>query len=402
MKKKKILILCQYFFPEYVTSATLPTQLAEDLIKKGMKVDVICGWPNEYYDGRTTQRKENYKGINIERLRYSKFNNKTKYGRIFNFFSLFIMYVLRMPKMLKYDQILVYTNPPILPLIPDILYRLFKKEYSFVVYDIAPDNALKTGATEPGSLIDKLMKYINKHVYKNAKNVIVLGTEMKNYLLKNHISKNPYNIHIIPNWFNESSDNSIHNSKFKELRKKYKKILLYAGNMGQLQDMDTIIEFIKLNKGNKDTLVILCGHGKKYNNVKNIIERNNIKNVKFYKFLKGNDYTDVLKISDACFASLVREGVGLGVPSKNYGYLANSKPLILIMDKQSDIVKDVEEYNAGIQINNGDAQSIKAFIDQHTSEEMKLLGANAYQLFKDKYTRAHNTEKYYKLLNGGN
>ncbi len=48
-----------------------------------------------------------------------------------------------------------------------------------MVYDIAPDNAIKTGATRPGSMIDKLMRYINRHVYKNAENVIVLGTEMK-------------------------------------------------------------------------------------------------------------------------------------------------------------------------------------------------------------------------------
>lgn len=34
MKKKKLLILCQYFYPEYVSSATLPTQMAEDLVKK--------------------------------------------------------------------------------------------------------------------------------------------------------------------------------------------------------------------------------------------------------------------------------------------------------------------------------------------------------------------------------
>jgi hypothetical protein len=34
---------------------------------------------------------------------------------------------------------------------------------------------------------------------------------------------------------------------------------------------------------------------------------------------------------------LIKEGVGLGVPSKNYGYLAAKKPLVLIIDKQSDI-----------------------------------------------------------------
>lgn len=401
MKKKKILILCQYFYPEYVSSATLPTQMAEDLVERGMKIDVICGWPNEYSKERKVQKQVNYKGINIRRLKYSKFNNKSKIGRIFNFFSLFVMFILQMPKMLKYDHILVYSNPPILPLIPDVLHRVFKKDYSFVVYDIAPDNALKTGAINPGSIIDRLMKFINKRVYSSAENVIVLGTEMKNYLLQNKISGNPGNIHVIPNWYTESADDQVHNPEFRKLREQYDKILLYSGNMGQLQDMETIIDFLKLNKENNNILTILCGHGKKYQHVKQTIEGNNIPNVKIYEFLTGTDYTDVLKIADACFASLVEEGVGLGVPSKNYGYLANKKPLVLIMDKQSDIVKHVEEYNAGIQINNGAAIDIQNFIDHHSKEDLQNMGQNAYQLFKDKYTREHNTKKYYELLNGG-
>lgn len=401
MKKKKLLILCQYFYPEYVSSATLPTQMAEDLVEKGMRVDVMCGWPYEYNNEKYIEKNEIYKGISIQRLKYSKFDNKSKLGRIFNFFSLFIRFIFKIPKMLKYDHILVYSNPPILPLIPDILYRVFKKDYSFVAYDIAPDNALKTGATKPGSLIDKLMKYINKHVYSNAKNVIVLGTEMKNYILQNEISDNPGNIHVIPNWYVESEDDIVHNTEFQKLRKQYDKILLYSGNMGQLQDMDTISNFLKLNKVNDKTLTILCGHGKKYAEVKQFIESNDIKNVRIYEFLTGTDYTDVLKIADACFASLITEGVGLGVPSKNYGYLANKKPLILIMDKQSDIVRHIESYNAGIQIDNGAAEDILNFVTKHSRIDLKSLGNNAYQLFKDEYTREHNTTKYFNLLNGG-
>ena len=56
-EKEKILILCQYFYPEYVSSATLPTQMAEDLVERGMKIDVICGWPNEYSKERKVQNR---------------------------------------------------------------------------------------------------------------------------------------------------------------------------------------------------------------------------------------------------------------------------------------------------------------------------------------------------------
>ena len=38
------------------------------------------------------------------------------------------------------------------------------------------------------------------------------------------------------------------------------------------------------------------------------------------------------------------------------------------MDKQSDIVQHVEQYDAGIQIDNGDAHAIYNFINTHSSK----------------------------------
>ncbi|MBI5975584.1 glycosyltransferase family 4 protein [Staphylococcus canis] len=400
MKPKKILILCQYFYPEYVSSATLPTQMAEDLVDKGLDIDVMCGWPYEYTQAHEVKAKETYRHISITRLKYSRLNNKSKIGRIVNFFSLFLMFVLKMPKMLKYDHILVYSNPPILPLIPDILYRVFKKRYTFVVYDIAPDNAIKTGATRRGSVIDKLMTYINKHVYQNASQVVVLGTEMKRYLIENGISQKPETIKVIPNWYDETQINHqrIQNPEFKALRDQYQKVILYSGNMGQLQDMDTILNMTKAIKDNPDILTIFCGHGKKFAQVEAFIQKHQLKHVKLYEFLTGTDYSDVLTMADVCIVSLVKEGIGLGVPSKNYGYLAAKKPLIAIMDKQTDIVSHITDYDAGIAVANGDYESIKAFIENNSVEALRTKGNHAYQLFKQFYTRDINTEKYYQLL----
>jgi glycosyltransferase involved in cell wall biosynthesis len=400
MKKKNILILCQYFYPEYVSSATLPTQMAEDLVRKGLNIDVICGWPYEYSKSQKIIKKEKYNGIKIRRLKYAQFDSKSKAGRLINFFSLFTMFLINMPRMIKYDHILVYSNPPILPFIPDLIHRIFKKKYSFVAYDIAPDNAIKTGATKPGSIIDKVMKYINKHVYKNANHVIVLGTEMKNYILENKISNTKNNIHVIPNWYDEKSLNKdkVYNDDFIKIKSKYKKLLLYSGNMGQLQDMETIMQFLKGVKDNKEIATVLCGHGKKKKLVDDFIKNNKIENAFVYDFLTGTDYSDVLNIADCCIVSLVPESIGLGVPSKNYGYLAAGKPLIAIMDKETDIVKQIKSYNAGIHVYNQDFRSIINFVENNGPKELEQMGRNAYQIFKDNYTRELNTEKYYNLL----
>lgn len=80
-------------------------------------------------------------------------------------------------------------------------------------------------------------------------------------------------------------------------------------------------------------LIIFCGYGKKFVDVKMVIEDYCIENVKMFEFLIGIDYVDVLKIVDVCIVLLIKEGVGLGVLSKNYGYFVVKKVLVFIMDK---------------------------------------------------------------------
>ena len=46
--KKNVLLLCQYFYPEYISSATLPYDTAEALVKAGFSVGALCGYPREY------------------------------------------------------------------------------------------------------------------------------------------------------------------------------------------------------------------------------------------------------------------------------------------------------------------------------------------------------------------
>ena len=46
--KKDVLFLCQFFHPEYISSAQLPFDTAKALQKSGLTVDVLCGYPREY------------------------------------------------------------------------------------------------------------------------------------------------------------------------------------------------------------------------------------------------------------------------------------------------------------------------------------------------------------------
>ena len=61
-KKKDILFLCQFFYPEYISSATLPYDTARALKAAGYSVDALCGYPREYAHNAEVPRKEEVDG----------------------------------------------------------------------------------------------------------------------------------------------------------------------------------------------------------------------------------------------------------------------------------------------------------------------------------------------------
>jgi glycosyltransferase involved in cell wall biosynthesis len=402
--KKDILIMCQYFYPEYVSSATLPTEMAEDLVGKGFSVDVLCGYPLEYYRGnKKVPKKEKFCGIQINRVKYFQVKRESKFGRLINFFSIFFVMLLRLPTLLQYRCILVYSNPPILPLIPVLAKLLFGTKFIFVVYDIYPDLALILKSIRSGSIIEKIMNFINRLVYCLASRIVVLGTEMKDYLLAKKIVSKPERVEVIPNWYDINKIQvNIEKNKFGFSRYKDegKFVVVYSGNMGTCQDMDTIMEAMKVLKNDDQIQFILTGHGNKTNLIKNFIENNNIKNARMYGFLLGAEYCELLNSASCFLVSLERDIEGLSVPSKTYSYLASGCPVLAIMSKETDIARMLSKYKAGFTVSQNDVRELAKYILylKKDSGQCQQMGENARKVFEELYERKICVHKYQLLI----
>lgn len=400
--KKDVLILCQYFYPEYVSSAVLPTELAEDLVNRGLTVDVLCGYPYEYYDDAKVPVQETYGGVGIRRVRYSRFDKRRPIARLVNYFSLLLSFALQFGELLKYRCIIVYSNPPILPLLSYYASRWSKTKFVFVAYDIYPDVALEQGIMKQGGLIDRLMRSINQRVYGQASRVVALGTEMRDYMIRTGIGENPDRIKVIPNWYSGNSleTRDIISAEFRQLRERWPFIVLYSGNMGTCQDMDTILECVSDFRNRDDILFVFTGHGNKHSYVSNFVRDGGFKNAKVYGFLLGEDYYDVLNMADICLVSLAKGNEGLGVPSKTYGYLAAGKPVLAIMADETDISRCLKQYGAGGNVKQGDVSGLRTLIMRYL-EDRELLrqsSKNAKLLFSELYERAKCTEQYYHMI----
>lgn len=396
--KKDIVFLCQFFHPEYISSAQLPFDTAKALQQAGFSVDVVCGYPKEYYSGSPVPRQETLEGLGIRRLRYLQPDRSSRMGRLVNYFSFTLSALANLHQLRGYRAAVVYSNPPVLPWVAALAKRLYGCKLVFVSYDLYPELALRTGAIGTGSLICRVMDHINKAVYTKADRVVALSTEMKAFLAANRPIDSS-KIAVIPNWYQDPGEKhrDPKNNRFSsQLGGKF--VVSYFGNMGTIQDMDTILDAIRLLKEDDSVFFLFAGHGNKLQPLKDAISRENLKNAQVLDYLHGRDYQDALGISSAALISLQPGTTGLCVPSKTYSYMAEGIPLIAIMD-DSDIVSDIRK-GAGVSLHNGRPEQLASSIKAMQADPAALarMRKQCRALYLQNYTPEICTQKYADLF----
>lgn len=396
--KKDVLFMCQFFYPEYVSSALLPYQTAIGLKTAGLKVDAICGYPKEYLGSeKKIANKECINGINIYRKKYIQVGRRGFIGRLINYFSFTLIMLLNIFKCRQYKVIIVYSNPPILPLVSLLAKRLFKCKIIFVAYDLYPEIGERTGSLKSSGIVSMVMRKINKSLYKNTSRVIALSSEMKNFISNNRkISEEK--ITVIPNWATEKmGDSKVNNEKFRLLKKQYDLIISYFGNMGTAQDMETIKKVMRNSKiTSKNIIFLFAGHGNKKADLQSFVKKNKLKNCVIFDYLNGQDFIDAKNVTDVFIVSLEKGLAGLAVPSKTYSYYQSGKPVIAIMDKKTDISKEIKDFNAGYSINNLQSDELTEWIIQlyQKPDLIKPLISNVKKLYEKNYKKNIQIDKY--------
>ena len=396
-KKRDILFLCQFFYPEYISSAQLPWDTVQALKKAGFTVDALCGYPREYSDGNNIPEKETVDGVNIHRLKYIQTGRAGFLGRIINYFSFTFMVLLHLFEVAKYRAVVVYSNPPILPWIASWAKVLFGTKLVFVSYDLYPEVATVTNTLREGNIICRLMEHINKCVYCRADKVVALSSEMKDYILA-HRNALETQVDVIPNWYADQgeTERNREENRFRDTVEN-RFVVSYFGNMGTMQDMDTILGAIRELK-DEDIFFLFAGHGNKMEKLKSIVEQEGISNIAIHKFLHGQDFRDALAISDCAFVSLEKGATGLCVPSKTYSYMMQGLPLLAIMD-ECDIVRDIEA-GAGAWVRSGESEKLAKIIRslKDDPEAVARMRKTCRRIYLENYTTEICTNKYVTLF----
>lgn len=396
----KLVLVSEFFYPYKTSTQKILTELAEDFVEYGLEVDVLTT-KNAYREEKQELEKyEVYKGINIKRIFSTEGNRDSKIGRLLNYvtFTSSVFFNLLFKK--NYDKILFVSNPPLVPYIGYIIKKLRKKDYVYLVHDIYPDVAEKLGVIQKGSFVSKVMNYMNGKIYKNAEKIIALGKDMKQVIVNKGIEENK--IEIVTNWADSTVnlEKNVEESFYEKYNLKNKFNILYTGNISRVHAIDTIIDVARKLKDNEDIQFTFIGDGNRKEYIENLKETEGLNNIQLGNYMFGEEYNNLLNCADVFITTLQKGIEGLGVPSKTYTYMSVAKPLIAIMDKDSEIGSMVSEYNLGKQFEGNQVDEISKFIFniRSNNELYKEICNNVRNKFKNDYERKKVTKKFFEAI----
>lgn len=397
--KKDILFLCQFFYPEHNSSATLPFDTAQYLANHGFSVDALCGYPKEYSDGQAVPLREVKDGVEIQRLRYIQLGRVSTLGRLINYFSFTASALLHIGKLRKYKTVIVYSNPPILPLVPVLANILFRTKIVFVAYDVYPEIAYVSNSLRPGCLIDRAMKWLNHRLYGRVSRVVALTDEMKEFLLEHRPELTGDKVSVIPNWAHEKKAADPTPESYERFGYKPGQFIVsYFGNMGTCQEMETLLGAMRQLKDNREIQFLFVGHGNKKPHVEEAAKETG--NAKVFDFLTGEAFEQALAISSCCVVSLEKGLKGMCAPSKYYSYLQAGKPVLAIVEEKSYLAEEVENRGNGCFIPVGKTEQLVELLYRLQSEKKKVkeMAVLSQQLYNKNYVLQVGMKRYTIML----
>ncbi len=389
----RILIVSQYFWPENFKINEAAIYLRE----MGHEVTVLTGMPNypegKFYSGYSfmSPASELHEGIEVYRLPTIPRGKRNAVKLILNyiFFPLTGKFFWR--KLLRnktFDVVFVcQLSPVFVGLLGARIKKTLEIPMAMWVLDLWPESVFAASSLKP-FLIEKVLKSIVHRIYKSCDKILVSSRSFTDSIKQYGYSID--NISYLPNWADDVQ-NTVSEEKLRELPGLPEGfVILFAGNIGDAQDIETLMKGIELVKHIKDLKLVFLGDGRKRIWLESEIINRNLSDKVFwlgqfppdtmpYFFEKASVLLVSLK-SDPAFA--------LTVPAKLQTYMANRKTVISMLSGAGNEI--VSEANCGICISSGDEIGLANAIEglsKTSSEDLRKMGINGYNYYIENFKK---------------
>ena len=220
-----------------------------------------------------------------------------------------------------YDAVFIQSNNVAGFALKAVRKKLPKAIVTFNVQDIFPYNLMFSGGLKKSSPVFWFMSAEQRYGYKHSDHIITISEDMKETLVADGTPAEK--IKVVYNWsyqdeLYENLDLSLASAMFD---KTYFNVV-YAGNIGVMQNVDILIEAAKLMKDDQSIWFHIIGNGVYKDKLEARAKENGITNISFWPMQPPEMAPLIYNAADVNVIPLVKNVYRTALPSKTATCLA--------------------------------------------------------------------------------
>lgn len=341
----RVLVVSQYYRPE---EAPIVVGVAEGLVGRGHQVRALTGFPNypagvlfEGYRQRWRWR-ELISGVDVLRVPLFVDHSQSGLRRALNYLTFGVSAATAYSHGRGAEVVYVYATQMTAAFGPWLWRFAGGPPYVLHVQDLWPDSVTGSSLVRPGvvsRIVHGLLTPWLRSVYRRSHGVIAIAPQMLETLAARGVRRDA--LHLVHNWADVAQplvdvDGGMGLGG---------RVVMYAGNVGDMQDLDTVVR-AAARLGDDGLTLRIVGDGVALPRIRALSESLGVKNIEFRDRVPMNEMAALYATADYSLVTLkdlpVFEGT---IPSKLQASLAYGAPVITTI--RGDVRKLVREHRVG-------------------------------------------------------
>jgi glycosyltransferase involved in cell wall biosynthesis len=401
----RVLVLSHYFWPEPIPK---PLELAEGLREEGHDVAAVTGFPNypdgNLYAGYTLRpfTRDTVRGIPVIRTFMYPNHGTSLTGRILNYASFMLSSIGGALRAGPFDVMYVWHPPLSIGVAAAVIGALRRRPFVYDVQDIWPESAIATGFLRPGRIVTWIAR-LEKMIYRRAAHILVVTDGAKANLVGKGVP--PEKITVAPHWYDHRDLTDVPPESRSSIRERYgwndRFVVMFAGNMGVLQGLDTVIRASRGLPEDSRLLIAFVGDGVDVPRLRQLASQEGVAHrVVFIPRQPSAEIGGYFAAADALLVHLRASPLApLIIPSKTMAYLAAGRPIVMASTgAAADIVTQAQ---AGLVVPPDDVDELRgAFVRMAAlrDAERVRMGQCGLRYFEQHFTRETVLPGYISVL----
>lgn len=398
----KVIVPFSYYYPEQCAGLSIIDDILRACAKDGIESLLYVPTPTRNVPkGATWEKDLLLEGDKMHVHRFSMFSEgKNPVLRALRYLFIEIAYTYAL-LCKDYDVIFLDSTPPIQGLKLPLVKLFRKKPVVYNAQDIFPESMVGAGLARKGSLLWKIGCCVSNITYKYSNKIIVISEDFKQTLINKGVPAEK--ILVVYNWVDEKlvipiekKDNPLYN-EFGLDREKFR--VVYAGNLGNAQNIEVIINTAARLKENEQIEFVIFGSRGLENDIKKRIASEALQNIKMFPLQPSHKVSFVYSLGDICIVSCKAGFGGSAMPSKTWSILSTARPVLANFD-EGELKHTLEENDLGIFTKADDVDAMVTAILKASKHRIRCdeMGRKGRAYIESYLTKSKNTKKYVEVI----